>query len=168
MNLDLRYIDYNYFERSGNEKHAINYSNGHCIWCNKDIGHYFHGNPMVIKKGSNVSYYVPYCSNKCKSEDPNSDEFIINYISACDSFKPRFIKAEIVAKEKKESKLNEELITYSKKKKILNLKLILLALIILATLYLINSMNIVGYFFGLLLFLIVRSLNTISKPSSYN
>ena len=69
MNLDLRYIDYNYFERSGNEKHAINYSNGHCIWCNKDIGHYFHGNPMVIKKGSNVSYYVPYCSNKCKTDN---------------------------------------------------------------------------------------------------
>jgi hypothetical protein len=167
MNLDLRYIDYNYFERSGYEKHAINYSNGNCIWCNKDIGHYFHGNPMVIEKGL-VSYYVPYCSNKCKSEDPNSVEFIISYISACDSFKPRFIKAEILAKEKKESKLNEELIAYSKKKKILNIKLILLALIILATLYLINGMNIVGYFFGLLLFLIVRSLNTISKPSSYN
>ena len=167
MNLDLRYIDYNYFERSGYEKHAINYSNGNCIWCNKDIGHYFYGNPMVINKG-HVSYYVPYCSNKCKTEDPNSVEFIISYISACDSFKPIFIKDEILAKEKKESRLNEQLIAYSKKKKILNLKLILLALIILATLYLINGMNIVGYFFGLLLFLFIRSMNKISKPSSFD
>lgn len=167
MNSDLKYIDYNYFERSGNELHAINYSNGNCIWCNKDIGHYFHGNPMVIKKGL-VSYYVPYCSNKCKTEDPNSVEFIISYISACDSFKHRFIKGKILAKEKKENRLNEQLITYSKKKKILNLKLILLATIILATLYLINGMNIVGYFFGLLLFLFIRSVSTIYKPSSFD
>jgi hypothetical protein len=156
--------NYSYAERSGGREYHL-MENSTCIWCSKFIPQ---NGGLKINIEKKCYWGIPYCSNKCRSEDPKSEIYIELFIHNTNILKENYLKDIAMDEARKESKLNEELIAYSKKKKILNLKLIFLALIILATLYLINGMNIVGYFFGLLLFLIVRSLNTISKPSSYN
>ena len=156
--------NYSYAERSGGiEYHFM--ENSTCIWCSKCIPENG-GLKINIEKKRYCG--IPYCSNKCRSEDPKSEIYIELFIHNTNILKENYLKDIARNEARKQSRLNEQLITYSKKKKILNLKLILLALIILATLYLINGMNIVGYFFGLLLFLFIRSVSTISKPSTYD
>ena len=158
MDSNLTFENYFYNERLGKETHAMKGSYFHCVWCKKYIGSIYTGNSVVIAKGPNISYCIPYCSEKCKTEDPNSGAFIENYINICDSFKPRFIKEANCEKQRIDSIKENELILKSKKQKILVIKSIILGLIIIAVLYGINGMNIIGYFFGLLFFLIVRSL----------
>lgn len=159
MNSNLTFENYFYHERLGKETHAINCTYVFCIYCKKNIGSINTSNSvLIINKGPNVSYRIPYCSEKCKTEDPNSVEFIENYISLCDSFKPRFIKESINEKERNDRIRDKELIIKTKHKKNLIIQSSILALLILGVLYLINGMNVIGYFFGLLLFLIIRSL----------
>jgi hypothetical protein len=159
MNSNLTFDNYFFFERLGKEIHAIDCTYGFCVYCNKFIGSLNHGNSvLIIKNGPNISYRIPYCSEKCKTEDPNSVEFIKNYVSLCDSFKPRFKKQEEYEKQRNDTRKENELIIKTKNKKILFIQSSVLVLIILAGLYLIDGMNIIGYFFGLLLFLIIRSL----------
>jgi hypothetical protein len=158
MDSNLTFENYFYNERLGKETHAMKGSSYCCIWCKKFIGSIYTANSLVITKGQNVSYCIPYCSEKCKTEDPNSVGFIENYIKTYDSFKPRFIKEANYEKQRNDRNKENELILKSKNQKILYIKSIVLGLIILAVLYGTNGMNVIGYFFGLLFFLIVRSL----------
>ena len=159
MNSNLTFENYFHFEQLGKEIHSIDFTYGYCVYCNKFIGSLKHGNSvLIIKNGPNVSYRIPYCSEKCKTKDPNSAEFIINYVNLCDSFKPRYKKQEEYEKQRNENRKEIELKIKTKNKKILFIQSSVLVLIIIAVLYLINGMNIIGYFFGLFLFLIIRSL----------
>ena len=112
------------------ERHMLR--KGNCNWCNVKLPEF---GGLKIDIGIEIYEGIPYCSAKCRSEDPDSDNYISEFIRLTPHLKANYLNDMELGKRlnnrREEAKRNQKLESQKLYRRTLLFILIVIAFLIL-------------------------------------